>query len=72
MELTNQDEFVGWWGGNVRGKGNSNSADLRYFVEDAERISGITHQQVSRWLNRLKERAVSRDTGGSRERDTDR
>lgn len=56
-KLTNQEEFVGWWSGNVRGKGKkANSADRRYFVEEAEQLSEIKHQQVSRWARRLLKR----------------
>ena len=33
----------------------SNSGDQRYFQKQAEDLTGITHQQVSKWRRRLKE-----------------
>jgi hypothetical protein len=50
-------EFVRWWREMVRGKGEkANSADRGYFVDAAESITGISHQQVSRWAKCLKDR----------------
>jgi hypothetical protein len=55
-KIEDQAEFVEWWGEAVRGKGKrSNSADLGYFVEQAEALTEIKHQQVSKWRRRLKE-----------------
>jgi hypothetical protein len=49
-KIEQQIEFVRWWNESVRGKGkHANSAELRYFQEDAESQTGITHQQVSKW-----------------------
>lgn len=52
-----------WWRDNVRGRGQkSNSADRGYFQEQAESLTGITHQQVSKWKKRLADRAKYRST----------
>jgi hypothetical protein len=59
-----QAEFVEWWAEKVRGKGKrSNSADLDYFVEQAEALTGITHQQVSKWSQRLADGDAYRQRG---------
>jgi hypothetical protein len=51
QKIEDQREFVGWWREKVRGKGkNRNSADPRYFQEQAESLTGITHHQVSNSL----------------------
>jgi hypothetical protein len=40
----------------VRGKGKkSNNADPGYFVNDAEELTGITQQQVSKWAKKLED-----------------
>jgi len=50
QKIEEQAEFVRWWHEKVREKGQkSNSAVPRYFVTDAEKLTGITHQQVSKW-----------------------
>lgn len=55
-KMEDQTEFVRWWAENVRGKGKrANSADPRYFVEEAETNTEISHQQVSKWSRRLEE-----------------
>lgn len=53
-----QREFVQWWAANVLRKGgeggfHSDNAGQRYRLDDAERLSGISQQQVSRWKTRL-------------------
>ncbi len=52
--LANQREFVNWWDRNVRPRGSQAnvSADL-LTVAEAEKISGLTQQHVSRWRTRL-------------------
>jgi len=60
-KIEEQAEFVGRWSESVRGKGKrSNSADRGYFVEQAETLTGITHQQVSKWAKRLADRDAYR------------
>lgn len=55
-KIEEQGEFVAWWKAEVRGKGEKgNSPDRGYFVADAEELSGIRHQQVSRWNKKLKD-----------------
>lgn len=55
-KIEQQREFVEWWRENVRGKGKkSNNADQGYFVEDAQELTAITQQQVSKWAKRLKD-----------------
>lgn len=55
QKIEEQVEFVGWWAKNIRGKGKkSNNADPGYFVSQAEKLTGITQQQVSKWAKRLK------------------
>ena len=67
QKMEDQAEFVRWWAENVkkrgkRGKGKTNeknSTGPRYlFVEDAERLTDIKHQQVSKWRRRTVARAV--------------
>lgn len=63
QKIEEQIEFVQWWRDNVRGKGQrGNSAGLGYFVEHAEEVTGITHQQVSKWKKRLTDRDKYRST----------
>lgn len=55
-KVEEQGEFDQWWGACVRGKGQKrNNHDLRYFVSDAEKLTGIKQQQVSRWHKKLKD-----------------
>lgn len=59
-KIQDQQEFVQWWDKNVLRKGgtfetNTNSAERRYSTTDAEAISGVSHQQVSKWRRRLQE-----------------
>ena len=55
-------EFVRWWGETVSireklgRRANDPSAGQRQVSQkDAEQLSGITHQQVSKWRRRLKD-----------------
>ena len=63
QKIEEQEEFVRWWRDNVRGKGKkSNSTDPRYFQEKAEELTGIKHQQVSKWSKRLTDKPKYRET----------
>jgi len=54
-KVEEQAEFVRWWADTIRGKGKKrNNADPGYFVEDAEKLTGISQQQVSKWAKRLQ------------------
>jgi hypothetical protein len=56
QKIEDQREFVDWWDDNVRGRGErANVADRGHFVEDAEKLSGITKQLVSRWRRLLED-----------------
>lgn len=56
IKIEDQREFVVWWADNVRPPGQGNIADRRYFsLADAQRQSGITKQQVSRWRKSLED-----------------
>jgi phage N-6-adenine-methyltransferase len=60
-KLDDQEDVVNWWRETVRGKGKrSNSADRGYFVEQAEQLTGISHQQISRWAKKLGDRMAYR------------
>jgi len=62
VKIEEQAEFVEWWRENIRGKGKrSNNADPGYFVEQAETLTGITQQQVSKWSKRLADRGAYRE-----------
>jgi hypothetical protein len=57
-KIKDQEEFVSWWTENIKRDGRTakTSADLRQFlVADAEELTGIEHQQVSRWAKALKD-----------------
>lgn len=59
QKMEDQSEFVRWWGEKVsKGHGGNRqeprSAHLMS-TTDAETQTGITHQQVSKWRNRLKD-----------------
>jgi phage N-6-adenine-methyltransferase len=60
-KIEDQQEFVRWWIDSVRKKGGrggfkSDNAVLRYrSVEDAEELTGITQQKVSKWNERLRD-----------------
>jgi hypothetical protein len=57
QKIIDQQEFVAWWGKEVRPHGvRSDNADPRFLaVEDAERQSGITQQTESKWAKRLRD-----------------
>lgn len=52
-KIAQQIDFVGWWRDNVRRAGQGNNAEPRYFVEEAERLTGLSQQQTSRWRKQL-------------------
>lgn len=58
--IEEQEEFVRWWRETVSvnhgaGRGNKKNADLRSFSKaDAEELTGITQQQVSKWAKKLQ------------------
>lgn len=58
QKIEDQTEFVRWWKENVQPNHRPiSSADRRYLsVDDAEEVTGILHQTVSKWLKRLKDR----------------
>lgn len=61
QKIDDQRRFVAWWEGAVTvghgaGRGNKKISDLKSFSrDDAERQTGITAVQVSRWRKRLAE-----------------
>lgn len=51
-----QRDHVAWWRGSVRGPGKSNSRRPGLFeVTDAETLTQISQQQVSKWAAKLKD-----------------
>lgn len=68
QKIEEQAEFVQWWRENVsRNHGGKRDADqvrgsphLKF--DDAEKLTGITHQQVSKWAKRLKDEGKYRAT----------
>lgn len=55
-KMEDQTEFVRWWDEGVRDKGQrANVSDPRHFAADAEELTGIRKQQVSKWRRRLRE-----------------
>jgi phage N-6-adenine-methyltransferase len=64
QEISDQQNLDEWWYGvagnpdkrrHVRPAGQGNNADLGYFlVEEAEKLSGIPQQKISRWHAALK------------------
>lgn len=65
QKIEEQIEFVGWWKDNVRsdGRPSKTGAGPRQFPRDeAEELTGITHQQVSKWRKRLADRDKYRAT----------
>ena len=62
-KMEDQTEFVRWWDENVRpaGQGRNVAEQRQYSVEEAESLTGITKQQVSKWRRRLKEPEKYRD-----------
>ena len=62
--MEDQTEFVRWWDESVRpgGRPAKTSADQRWLSqEDAEALTSISHQQVSKWGQRLKDYERYRD-----------
>lgn len=60
QKLEEQREFVRWWGETVtpwKGTRTDLSADPRFSCDDAESLTGITHQQVSKWRKALQDEA---------------
>jgi hypothetical protein len=61
-------EFVGWWGdavsvGQSPGRGNKTVAERGLFSADqAEDMTGISKQQVSRWRSKLKDEESYKET----------
>lgn len=61
VKLEEQVEFVAWWEKVVSvrhgaGRGNKKSSDPATFsMTDAEKLSGIKNEQVSKWRRRLKD-----------------
>jgi hypothetical protein len=60
-KLDDQQEFIDWWKVTVsvrHAAGTEKGADLRSTLtkHTAEDLTGISHQQVSRWAERLKDR----------------
>jgi hypothetical protein len=58
QKLEEQTEFVRWWKETVTpgkgwGEGKSQNAERRFKKDDAESLTGITQQQVSRWRKAL-------------------
>lgn len=66
-KLEDQTEFVGWWDKtltpNKGGDRVSKNQKLRpaLLVEDAEDVTSISHQQVSKWRRRLKDAVKYRE-----------
>lgn len=61
QKLEDQRLFIEWWETEITarhgaGRGNKNNSDPGCFsLSDAERLTGITQQQVSRWRARLQD-----------------
>lgn len=60
QKIADQKDFVAWWKGNVQRAGGDRQSKkqkrgsaLMLVVEDAESLSGITQQKVSKWGKRL-------------------
>lgn len=59
QKLEEQREFVEWWGDNVTpNKGGDRKSENQkprsaFLVEQAEKLTGLTQQQVSRWRKKL-------------------
>jgi hypothetical protein len=53
-EIEDQREFVRWWRETVRGNQDGNRGKSAAQNGAAEELTGISHQQVSRWRNSLK------------------
>jgi len=61
LQVKQQQEFVGWWGGdegpgsNWGGDGHKNGERRSCSASQAKDLTGISQQQVSDWSNRLKD-----------------
>jgi ParB family chromosome partitioning protein len=65
QKIEEQIEFVQWWKDNVRGDGRPSKTAAgpgRFGVTQAEELTGITSQQVSKWKKRLSDREKYRAT----------
>jgi ParB family chromosome partitioning protein len=67
QKLEEQQEFIGWWRENVgvrHAAGSKKNADRRstFSTDQAEELTGITQQQVSKWKKRLTDRDKYRAT----------
>lgn len=59
QKIEEQQEFVGWWRDNVgafHGRPKKNADRRSFSLEQAEKLTGITQQQVSKWKKRLADR----------------
>lgn len=63
QKIEEQIEFIQWWKDNVRGPGKSNYSRPGIFgLDEAEELTGITKEQVSKWKKRLTDRDKYRAT----------
>lgn len=58
QKIEEQAEFVKWWDDNIgvrhgAGRGKKSADRGTFSMDDAEELTGITNQQVSRWRKRL-------------------
>ncbi len=65
QKIEDQREFVRWWAERVQGKGQPKKNSARSSLvllpaKDAEDLTGIRHEQVSRWRRHLKDEAAYR------------
>jgi len=62
MKLEEQSEFVQWWRENVRnGRPSKTNAGRGYFLEEAEKLTGIKQQTVSKWAKLLADKEKYRE-----------
>ena len=59
IKIEEQKEFVGWWRDNVSANHGGNRKQVRgsshLNFEQAEELTGITQQQVSRWAKSVRD-----------------
>jgi hypothetical protein len=60
QKIEEQREFVGWWGEHVARPGGDrqskeHSPGPALMLAQAEQLTGITHQQVSKWAKAVKD-----------------
>lgn len=68
QKIEEQEEFVRWWRENVSVRHglnrhsveNADRRSLAMSVDDAESLTGITQQQVSKWAKKLQKRDAYR------------